>query len=70
VEPIFNVYREDILVAIAKIGRYTAGFSKEAFASDDRTLDAVVRNLEVIGEAVKQLPPALRAGELLTPTLD
>jgi len=50
-------------VAIAKIRRYTAGISKEAFAADDRTLDAVVRNLEVIGEAVKQLPLALRARE-------
>jgi uncharacterized protein with HEPN domain len=59
----FSVYLEDILVSIAKIRRYTAGFSAEAFAADDRTLDAVVRNLEVIGEAVKQLPLALRAHE-------
>jgi uncharacterized protein with HEPN domain len=59
----FRVYLEDILGAITKIRRYTAGLSKEAFASDERTLDAVVRNLEVIGEAVKQLPSALRARE-------
>ena len=59
----FRVYLEDILAAITKIRRYMTGFSKEAFASDDRTVDAVVRNLEVIGEAVKQLPPALRARE-------
>ena len=39
----FKVYLEDIRAAITKIRRYTAGFSKEAFASDDRTLDAVVR---------------------------
>ncbi len=31
------------------------------FARDDKTVDAVVRNLEVIGEAVKRLPPELRA---------
>jgi uncharacterized protein with HEPN domain len=37
----FKVYLDDILVAIAKIRRYTAGFSKDAFASDGRTLDAV-----------------------------
>ena len=59
----FRVYLEDILAAITKIRRYMTGFSKEAFAADDRTVDAVVRNLEVIGEAVKQLPPVLRARE-------
>ena len=59
----FKVYLEDILAAITKVRRYPAGFSKDAFAADDRTLDTVVRNLEVIGEAVKQLPPALRARE-------
>ena len=53
-----RVYLEDILGAIGKIKRYTTGLSKEAFAGDDKTLDAVVRNLEVIGEAVKQLPEA------------
>ena len=37
-----------------------AGISKEAFRRDPRTADAVVRNLEVIGEAVKRLPPDLR----------
>ena len=59
----FRVYLEDILAAITKIRRYMTGFSKGAFAADDRTVDAVVRNLEVIGEAVKQLPLALRAHE-------
>jgi len=32
-------------------------------AADEKTLDAIVRNPEVIGEAVKQLPPELRARE-------
>lgn len=56
-----RVYLEDILVAIARIQRYTRGLSREAFAGDERTLDAVVRNLEVIGEAVKQLPVDVRS---------
>ena len=59
----FRVYLEDILGAISKIQRYTNGLSKQAFAADEKTLDAVVRNLEVIGEAVKQLPPELRVLE-------
>ncbi len=59
----FRVHLEDILGAIGKIKRYTTGLSKEGFAGDDKTLDAVVRNLEVIGEAVKQLPTDLRSQE-------
>ena len=55
-----RVYLEDILGGIAKIRRYVAGLSRETFAADDRTVDAVVRNLEVVGEAVKRLPAALR----------
>jgi uncharacterized protein with HEPN domain len=59
----FRVYLEDVLGAIGKIRRYTKGLSRPAFARDEKTLDAVVRNLEVIGEAVKQLPAELRARE-------
>lgn len=56
-----RVYLEDILGAITKIQRYTRDLSCTSFALDDKTIDAVVRNLEVIGEAVKQLPSDLRA---------
>ncbi len=35
--------------------------SKEAFSEDAKTLDAVVRNLEVIGEAIKKVPEKIRA---------
>jgi uncharacterized protein with HEPN domain len=55
-----RVYLEDILGAITKIERYTRDLSCASFALDDKTIDAVVRNLEVIGEAVKQLPSDLR----------
>lgn len=56
-----SVYLEDIRGAIAKVNRYIGNASREAFAVDDKTMDAVVRNLEVIGEAVKRLPLELRA---------
>ena len=59
-----SVYLHDILEAIAKVQRYTRNLSEEEFASDERTIDAVVRNLEVIGEAVKRLPPEIRARRL------
>ncbi len=46
---------EDILESINRIFDYTAGLEKGAFLSDRKTIDAVVRNLEVIGEASKRL---------------
>jgi uncharacterized protein with HEPN domain len=56
-----RVYLEDILEATRKITAYTSSLSKAAFLEDEKTIDAVVRNLEVIGEAVKKLPEDLRA---------
>lgn len=56
----YNVFLEDILEAIAKVCRYTTGFSEDEFFKDEKTLDAVVRNLEIIGEAVKKIPSRLR----------
>ena len=56
-----RVYLDDILEATRKITVYTGSLSKAAFLEDEKTLDAVVRNLEVIGEAVKKLPENLRA---------
>jgi uncharacterized protein with HEPN domain len=55
-----RVYLEDILEAIRRIRHYTKGYSKERLRADPRTADAVIRNLEIVGEAVKRLPPALR----------
>ena len=46
-----RVYLEDILEALHD---YTRGYSRERLRSDTRTADAVVRNLEVVGEAVKR----------------
>lgn len=53
-------YLRDILEATARISSYTAGMSFEGFMDDPRTQDAVVRNLEVIGEATKKLSGELR----------
>ena len=57
----YKVYLEDILEAIGKVSRYTVGLSQEAFSGDEKTLDAVVRNLEVIGEAIKKVPGKIRS---------
>lgn len=47
---------DDVRVACGKIGRYLAGLDQATFLTDEKTIDAVVRNLEIVGEAVKQLP--------------
>lgn len=52
---------EDILAALDKIGRYVAGMDYKAFRTDEKTIDAVERNIEVIGEATANLPEALLA---------
>jgi hypothetical protein len=46
---------EDISEAIARIERYTVGLTLDAFLADTKTQDATVRNLEIIGEAIKGL---------------
>ncbi|MBZ5562272.1 MAG: DUF86 domain-containing protein [Acidobacteriia bacterium] len=57
----YKVHLEDILEAIQKIRNYTSGHTLKTFAQDAKTLDAVVRNLEVIGEATKKVPEKMRA---------
>ena len=46
---------DDIWEAIEKIDRYVAGLDHDTFIKDDKTIDSVVRNLEIIGEAASRL---------------
>ncbi|HNS19991.1 MAG TPA: DUF86 domain-containing protein [Sedimentisphaerales bacterium] len=46
----------DILEAIEKTSRYVGGMSFDSFIHDEKTVDAVVRNIEIIGEAANRLP--------------
>lgn len=55
-----TLYLDDILTSIAKIQRYTAGMTWDTFVADELTFDAVVRNLQIIGEAVKNIPAEMR----------
>ncbi len=52
----WKLYVEDIVAAIARIERYTQGMDLESFRSSDITVDAVIRNFTVIGEAARQIP--------------
>jgi len=56
-----DVYLDDILTSIGRIREYTTGATRETFGRDQKTIDAVVRNLEIIGEAVKRVPDDVRA---------
>ncbi len=47
---------EDILVCIGKIKTYTHNMTYEQFSADDKTVDAVIRNFEIIGEAASHIP--------------
>jgi uncharacterized protein with HEPN domain len=55
-----RLFLEDIRESCEKILRYTRGLDFEQFRGDEKTFDAIVRNLEIIGEAVKHLPQELR----------
>jgi uncharacterized protein with HEPN domain len=56
----YDLYLKDILAAMESIEAFVAGMDLEDFQADDNTASAVMRKLEIIGEAVKQLPADLR----------
>jgi uncharacterized protein with HEPN domain len=59
----FRLYLDDILEAIHQIRTYLADQNEEAFTKDRKTQDAVIRNLEIIGEAAGKLPEQIQKGE-------
>ena len=59
----FSLYLHDINDSCNKVREYVDGLTFETFSVDPKTIDAVVRNLEIIGEAVKCLPPEWRESQ-------
>jgi uncharacterized protein with HEPN domain len=55
-----RVYLDDILESIDKIEDYTESITEDYFYSNTEKQDAVLRRLEIIGEAVKNIPHELR----------
>ncbi|MFQ5641554.1 MAG: DUF86 domain-containing protein [bacterium] len=55
-----NLYIADILESIQKIREYTSAIKKDEFFANTQIQDAVLRRLEIIGEAVKSIPESLR----------
>jgi len=55
---------EDIKRSINYVNQYIGEMDKEEFMSDQKTIDAVTKNLENIGEAVKNIPESKRQDDL------
>ncbi len=49
-----------MIFAIEKIERYVQGMTRVDFLADERTIDAVIRNLEIVGEATHHIPNKVR----------
>jgi uncharacterized protein with HEPN domain len=60
------LFLRDILRAVSAIERYTKA-GREAFFADDMIQSAVVRQLEIMGEAARNVSPALRDAEKTVP---
>jgi uncharacterized protein with HEPN domain len=55
-----RLYLDDMRESCEKVLRYTKDLDYDQFVRDDKTFDAVMRNLEIIGEAAKHVPQELR----------
>jgi uncharacterized protein with HEPN domain len=60
-------FLRDISETIHRITAYTAGMTYESFVADTKTQDAVIRNLEILGEATKNLSQQLQANNPTIP---
>ena len=59
-ERTIDLFIDDIIESIEKIERYVKGMEFSNFENDDLTIDGVIRNLEVIGEASAHIPDNIR----------
>ncbi len=56
----YILFVEDILECILKIEKFVKGMNMDRFIKDDKTSSAVIRKLEIIGEATKNIPKEIR----------
>ncbi|MBI3615328.1 MAG: DUF86 domain-containing protein [Candidatus Omnitrophica bacterium] len=56
----FRFFLEDMQKSCEKVVRFAQGLTREQFFAKDETFDAVMRNLELIGEAAKHIPEEFR----------
>lgn len=56
----YEIYFLDVLDSIEKIQKYTKTISFKEFSKNSMAVDAVIRNLEIVGEAVKKIPNEIK----------
>jgi len=56
----YQVFLDDIQLAMGRIAGYIKGYDFEHFKKDNKTIDAVIRNFEIIGEASKNLDEKIK----------
>jgi uncharacterized protein with HEPN domain len=56
----YRDYLQDIYDSVNEVATFIEGLAYEDFLKDKKTINAVIRSIEVIGEATKQLPKAIR----------
>jgi len=56
----YRLFLQDILKSMDSIQGFVAGMTLDDFIADDKTSSAVIRKLEIVGEAVKQIPSTIR----------
>ena len=56
-----ELYLQDIVDSIEKIENYTQGMNFSQFIKDPKTIDAIVRNFFIIGEAIRFIPEEIRS---------
>ena len=52
----YNLYLDDMVNAVTAIPGYVDGYDYDQFVTDQRTVDAILHNLTIIGEAAAKLP--------------
>ncbi|WP_139035471.1 HepT-like ribonuclease domain-containing protein [Anaerophaga thermohalophila] len=56
----YKMFLDDIQTAMSRIAEYIEGYDFEHFIRDYKTVDAVIRNFEIIGEASKKLDDKIK----------
>lgn len=56
----YRLYLEDMAEAVKKIEKYSRGFNAQKLRKEDLVVDGIIRNLEIIGEAVKHIPRPIK----------
>lgn len=56
----YRLFLEDMRKSCEKVLQFTRGLTQDSFFQDEKTLDAVLRNLEIVGEAAKRIPDEVR----------